>query len=60
MRLATRSSPASPFGRLSRNISPVITITRGIFLKDVTVTDRIASSICELFKAFQSTPSFYL
>jgi hypothetical protein len=52
MRSATRSSPASPFGRFSPNISPVITITRATFRQDVDVTERIASSICELFKEF--------
>src|SRR6266404_6126780 len=52
MRSATRSSPASSFGRLSPNISAVMTITRATFLQDVAVTDRIASSICESLKAF--------
>jgi len=58
MRSAIRSSPASSFGRLSPNISSVITITRATFLQDVPVTERIASSICELLKVHHSRRSF--
>ena len=51
-----RSSPVSPCGRLLPNVFWVTPITSATFRQDVTVTDRIASSICELLTEF--TPLF--